>query len=409
MLKEMCYVIDLENKPLSPTNYNKGCYLVRKKRAKIVSRLPFVIQLNKIIENIDDNLCIIGIDTGAKYTGLALVEQCNTKNKVLFKGTLNHPQDVKKKMELRRGERRYRRSHKRYRKARFNNRASSRRIGRLPNSIKCNKDEILKVIDKLSKFLRINLVIIEDVQIDIRRLVDGKNVYKWQYQKSNRLDNNIRLATLIRDNNTCMMCSCKNTAMEVHHIKPRKFNGADILSNLITLCKECHKKVTSIEEQYEKLLYAKINGKNINTKDSMRAMQGKTYLKSNIECSYLTQLTYGCDTANKRQDWNIKKSHSNDAIVITGLQINQNDCEVKDWQIKPLRSKKKNKVEEVEGFRHRDYVSYLDSKNILHKGYVTAMYVDKKQINVQTHDKHLKRCGYKRCKLIQRPKSIIFA
>lgn len=271
MLKKLCYVIDSKNQPLSPTKHNKGWFLLRKGKAKLVSILPFVIKLNKKVV-IDNNICICGIDSGSKHTGIAIIEQCKNKNKVLFKGTLEHPQDVKKKMELRKVHRRYRRSHKRYRKARFDNRASSKKIGRLPNSIKCNKDEILRNINKLSKFLRISKIIIEDVKIDIRKLTDNK-IYKWQYQKSNRLDENLRMATLIRDNYTCKICNIKNTKLEVHHIKARKYGGADTISNLITLCSnKCHPLVTNKEKEYEELLYSKIKGKNINFSDVQRVM-----------------------------------------------------------------------------------------------------------------------------------------
>lgn len=409
MLKELCYVVDLNNQPLSPTNFNKGWYLVRKNKATLVSRLPFVIKLCRAIKNINDNLVICGIDTGAKYTGISLIEQCDTKNKVLFKGTINHPQDVKKKMELRLGQRRYRRSHKRYRKARFNNRKSSRKKGRIPNSIKCNKDEILRVINKLSKFLRIDLVIIEDVQIDIRSLVDDKKVYKWQYQKSNRLDNNIRLATLMRDNHKCQMCGKVNTVLDVHHITPRRLQGSDTLGNLVSLCRNCHSEVTGKEMDYSDKLYKKINGKNVNTKDSTRCMQGKTYLRKNLDLLYPTQLTYGSDTANKRQDWNIEKSHANDAICICGLKITYEDCEIKDWTIKPLRSNKKSKIEEVCGFMHRDYIKYTKKDKTTLVGYIIALDDNKKTCSFVGMDgKDYRRYGLGRCKLIQRPKSINF-
>jgi len=54
-----------------------------------------------------------------------------------------------------------------------------------------------------------------------------------------------------RDNHTCQICSYVSggdTILDVHHIKPiREFNGdwklANSLSNLITLCRECHVKV----------------------------------------------------------------------------------------------------------------------------------------------------------------------
>lgn len=409
MSEELCYVIDSNNQPLSPTKYNKGWFLVRKGRATLVSRLPFIIKLNKEIIT-DDNWCICGIDSGAKHTGFAVIEQCQTKNKILFKGTLEHPQDVKKKMELRRGYRRYRRSHKRYRKARFNNRASSKTIGRLPNSIKCNKDEILRTINKLSKFLRISEVIIEDVKIDIRRLTDGK-LYKWQYQKSNRLDENLRIATLMRDNYTCKMCGAKNTKLEAHHIKARKYGGADTIGNLITLCSnKCHPIVTGKEKEYEELLYSKIKGKNIKFSDAQRVMQGKKYLQNEILKKYPLSLTYGSDTANKRMDWSIPKTHSNDACVITNLKISGKDCDVKDWVMKPIRNKKKNKVESLNGFKHRDIIQYTKKNGEKYIGYITSIDLNKNTISFTDFTGNVfKRYGIKSCKLIQRPKNIMFA
>lgn len=259
---ELCYVIDSRKVPLSPTNYNNGYRLIRKGKAKMISKMPFVIRLIREQDNTDLSQIVGGIDTGALYTGVGLIQECKTKNKIVFKGTINHPQDVKKKMELRKGYRRYRRSHKRYRKARFNNRASSKRLGRLPNSIKCNKDEIIRVLDKLSNFIKLSKVIIEDVQIDIRRLTNGK-LYSWQYQKSNRLDENLRKATLMRDSHTYKMCGAKNIRLEAHHVIPRRYNGMDSLDNLITLCHSCHDKVTGKEMEYSETLYKMINGKNI--------------------------------------------------------------------------------------------------------------------------------------------------
>ena len=44
-MTELCYVIDINGNKLSPTNYNKGWILLRKKKAKLISRLPFAIKL----------------------------------------------------------------------------------------------------------------------------------------------------------------------------------------------------------------------------------------------------------------------------------------------------------------------------------------------------------------------------
>ena len=47
-------------------------------------------------------------------------------------------------------------------------------------------------------------------------------------------------------------------------------------------------------------------------------------------------LTTGGDTSNKRIDWNIDKTHSNDAICITDLEVSSSLCNIKDWIIKPI-------------------------------------------------------------------------
>jgi 5-methylcytosine-specific restriction endonuclease McrA len=400
-MTEYCFVQDYNGKQLSPTKINKGWYLIRKQRAALVLKYPMVIRLKKEVpdEEQDTSKFIVGIDDGSKSVGIAIVQKCKTKNKVVFKGTIEQRQDVRHLMDVRRGYRRYHRQHKRYRKARFDNCASSKREGRLAPSIKQKKDAVLRVVNRLEKWCPINKIILEDVQIDIRALQDGK-LYSWQYQKSNRLDENLRMATLIRDKYTCQECGKKNCELQAHHIVPRRSYGNNSTYNLITLCKKCHDKTKGCEEKFIEKYQEKIKGKNINFSDAMHVMQGKTYLRQALNDIAPLKLTVGSETANKRIDWGIEKSHSNDAIVITGLR--PDTCNIKKWTIKPMRRQSKAKGVEVEGFRHRDFVSYTDSKNIIYRGYVTALYTDKKQMNIQSPEKHLKRCGYKRCKLLER-------
>ena len=49
------FVIDPDNKPLSPTKINKAWYMVRKKKAILVSKYPMVIKLNHTIP--EDEIC----------------------------------------------------------------------------------------------------------------------------------------------------------------------------------------------------------------------------------------------------------------------------------------------------------------------------------------------------------------
>ena len=95
-----------------------------------------------------------------------------------------------------------------------------------------------------------------------------------------------------------------------------------------------------------------INGENIRFDYAQHVMQGKTYLRNELSKLGELVLTKGGDTANKRIDWDIEKSHSNDAIVINDL---------------------------------------------------TAMYPEKKQCNIAiTEGKILKRYGIKSCNLLSR-------
>ena len=395
------FVLDANGKQLAPTKEQKAWYLIRKKRATLVSKYPMVIQLNKEIPN--DEICTdeirCGIDDGGLHVGIALVQKCQTKNKVLFKGTIEQRNDVKHLMEVRRGYRHYHRYHKRFRQARFNNRSSSKRKGRIAPSILQKRQATLRVINQLNKWINITDYWLEDVSIDIRALTDGYKSYGWQYQKSNRLDENIRKAVILRDGCKCMECGKSNCKLEVHHIKPRRMNGSNTLSNLITLCETCHQKTEGKEEQYMEHYFDILKSSdNKNLDYASHVMIGKTWLREQLSMIGLLYLTSGGDTANKRIDWNIAKSHSNDAICITDLQ--PDSCDVKEWTIKPMRRQSKAKTDSVLGIKHRDLVEYTFKNGKTHRGYVTALYPELNALNFQSPTKHCKKVNARKCKLL---------
>ena len=202
------FVLDAAGKTLSPTKEQKAWFFVRKKRAKLISKYPLVIQLCRIIS--DDEICTdeirCGIDDGGLHVGIAVVQRCKKKNKVLFKGTIEQRDDVKHLLCIRRGYRRHRRYQKRYRQVRFNNRIASTRKGRIAPSILQKRQATMRVIYRLQKWIKITSYWLEDVEIDIRALTDGCKLYKWQYQQSNRLDENIRKAVILRDGCKCVEC-----------------------------------------------------------------------------------------------------------------------------------------------------------------------------------------------------------
>lgn len=398
---EYCFVVDINNKPLAPTKVNRGWYLIRKEKAKLKSKFPMVIQLVREINNNDINTDIVcGIDDGSLHVGIALVQKCKTKNKLVFKGTIEQRQDVKKLMDLRREYRKYHRYHKRYRKARFNNRASSKRKGRLAPSIKQKKDSILRVLYQLNKWINIQEYHLEDVAIDIRAMTDNYKPYGWQYQKSNRLDENLRKAAILRDNCTCQECGRKNCKLEVHHIRARRYGGADTIGNLITLCEKCHQKIEGREKEFEERYFNKIKSKPKRFDYATHVMQGKNFLREEISKLGILNLTIGGDTANKRIEWDIEKSHSNDAVCVINLY--PDTCNIKEWTIKPMRRQSKAKTDNVLGVKHRDLVSYIYKNGERHTGYVTALYPELNALNFQSPTKHCKKVNVKKCKLIWR-------
>lgn len=388
---EYCFVVDKNNRLLAPTKVNKGWYLIRKGRAKLKSKYPMVIQLKKEVELDEDDksYMVCGIDDGSAHVGLAIVQKCPTKNKVIFKGTIEQRQDVKHLMDVRRGYRRYHRYHKRYRQARFNNRSSSKRTCRLAPSIKQKKDAILRVLYQLNRWIDIQEYYLKDVCIDIRAMTDDYKPYRWQYQKSNRLDENLRKATILRDGCRCQECGKSNCMLEVHHIRARKYGGANTIGNLITLCPSCHQKTEGREQDFEEKYFNMIKSSPKRFDYAMHVMQGKTYLRKKISELGILHLTTGGDTANKRVEWDIEKSHSNDAICIAdGIP---DTCDVKEWIIKPMRRKSKAKTDNVLGIRHRDLVSYTPRGKSSVTRYVTALYPDSYQINMTSHNKQYKR------------------
>ena len=133
--KKYSFVLDSKGKRLAPCNTNKAWILIRKKKARLLQKYPMAIQLNYEVELKEESEIVCGIDDGSKHVGISLVQKCKTYNKPVLKGTIELRQDVKNLMDIRKNYRKYHRYHKRYRQSRFNNRASSKRLGRIPPSI----------------------------------------------------------------------------------------------------------------------------------------------------------------------------------------------------------------------------------------------------------------------------------
>ena len=263
----------------------------------------------------------VGIDKGSHITGVS----CVANGRILMSGEIHHRVDIKDKMDARRANRRNRRNRKWYRPKRFLNRASSRKSGRLPPSIKANVEEVIRVVRRIP--LPISHIVIEDVQVDIARLNDPKRkdsetlsprLIGKAYQQSNRLDENLRIATLMRDGFRCTQCEKKKTRLDAHHILWKEHGGKDTIENLITLCKACHRKV------HQGTLQLDVEGvSGFNDGIAQRTMQGKTYLYKELSKQASLDKVFGYQISAYRKSLSLPKTHYIDALCVATYQTGE--------------------------------------------------------------------------------------
>ena len=242
----LVYVLKQNGQPFMPTErFGKVRRLLKEGKAKVVRRDPFTIRLLYEPETNVVQECYCGVDTGSRHVGVAVVGN----DRVLYQSQTELRNDIKKKMDKRRGFRRGRRIRKtRYRKCRFLNRKNSIRKDKLPPSVKHKVQAHTDEIEFCKKILPVSYLVLEVSQFDTALMKNpsliNEKIKHWGYQQGfNYGYSSRRSAILHRDNYTCQCCGKKNCRLEVHHIKFRSNGGTDDEENFITLCEDCHKGV----------------------------------------------------------------------------------------------------------------------------------------------------------------------
>ena len=237
------YVISQDGQSLMPTSrFGKVRRLLRDNKAKVIRRCPFTIKLLYEPERLVVQEIVLGQDTGSKYVGTA----CVANDRVQYQSEVTLRDDIKKKIDRRRGLRRNRRQRKtRYRKPRFLNRTNSTKKDRLPPSVRSKVQAHVDEIEFCKTILPVSKLVFETGKFDTQLMEKPwLQKYKWAYQKGVNYDfANARAHALDRDNYTCQCCGKKHVRLEVHHIIFRSLGGSDELDNLITLCEKCHKAI----------------------------------------------------------------------------------------------------------------------------------------------------------------------
>ena len=305
----MVYVINKDGQPLMPMErHGKVRRLLRDKKAKVVRRCPFTIQLlydtTTIIQEVT-----LGVDVGSRTIGLS----ATTKKKVLFEAEVILRNDIVDLLSTRREMRKIRRNRKtRYRKVRFNNRKKS--DGWLTPSVRQKIESHINIIGKLHQMLPIRKVIVEVASFDIQK-IKNPDIQGKQYQEGEQLGFwNVREYVLFRDGHICQCCKgkSKDKVLNVHHIESRK-TGGDAPNNLITLCETCHTKYHKGEIFLPKRIH---RGMKFSDATFMGIMQWNLY--NTLKDMYPdVKLTYGYITKYVRIQHRLQKTHYIDARCIS--------------------------------------------------------------------------------------------
>lgn len=302
----MIYVRSKEGKALMPSERGGRIgYLLRHGKAHVVSRVPFVVQLDYESTTYAQEVSL-GIDAGSKHIGVS----ASSEKKELLAAQVELRNDVTKRLSTRRELRLTRRNRKtRYRKCRFDNR--KRKDGWLAPSVEQKVESHLKVIRLVHGLLPITKTTIEVGQFDAQK-IKNTDIKGEEYQQGEQMGFwNVREYVLARDGHKCVHCKgkSKDTILNVHHLESRK-TGGNTPSNLVTLCETCH-------NAYHRGEFELKIKRGVSLRDAavMNIMRWAVYERANAEFGNV-HLTYGYITKHTRIENGIVKTHAADAFCI---------------------------------------------------------------------------------------------
>jgi hypothetical protein len=300
-------VINKHEQPLMPTTPRKARLLLSSKKAKIVGRDPFTIQLIYGSSGYRQEVNL-GIDTGYQNIGFSAI----TDSEELIGGELKLLEDVSERNAERATYRRQRRNRLRHRIKRFDNRR--RKEGWLAPSIQHKFDTHIKLIERINSRLPITKIIIETAKFDIQK-INNPDIEGKEYQQGEQLGYyNLTCYIRHRDNYQCQNPNCKGKSdiLQIHHIgywkkKPDRSNRP---GNLITLCEKCH---TPANHKKGKFLFG--------WEPKVKSFKPETFMSTiyhKLLDAFHGKQAYGYETKFYREKLELPKTHQNDAFVIAG-------------------------------------------------------------------------------------------
>jgi hypothetical protein len=118
----------------------------------------------------------------------------------------------------------------------------------------------------------------------------------------------------MRDGYQCQHCGKDSVRLEAHHLIFRAHGGKDTLTNLVTLCEQCH------HQLHEGKITLKVTGvSGYLDQIAQRSMQGKTHLYTTLSMLAALTTVFGYETATYRNYRKLPKTHIVDALCIATL------------------------------------------------------------------------------------------
>lgn len=238
------FVLDQNKRPLDPIHPARARQLLRNEKAAVFRTFPFTLILRQPCPDTPIQNLKVKIDPGAKFTGLAVVNE--SSGEVVFASIIKHRGfQIRDALTSRRQLRRSRRNRKtRYRQARFLNR--TRPEGWLPPSLISRVENTLTWVRRLIKFCPISSIAVELVKFDTQ-LMQDVNISGIAYQQGTLMGYEVREFLLERWQRQCAYCSVKDVQLEIEHIQPRSKGGSDRISNLTLACHPCNQKKRNLD------------------------------------------------------------------------------------------------------------------------------------------------------------------
>lgn len=337
---------------MMPCTQRKARILLKDGKARIYQYNPFTIQLCYATGEAKQE-SHIGIDTGSRHIGIAV----RSEDKVFFKAEVELRQDVKSNLDKRRLYRKDRRKRKnRYRKARFLNRRKPDKW--LPPSLQNRVNHTFRWIDRISALVPNPVLHIEAGKFDTAQMI-RPDIQGVDYQQGQTFNfYNVRYFVFARDHYTCQCCrKATGKILQTHHIVYRSNGGTDRADNLITVCTDCH----TLQNHKEGGIFYQWQKKHKRVRE-YKEPPFMNSLRKRICMQYPEAvIMYGFETAQKRREVNLDKTHYNDAIIVTGITSIMENPD--DWLLIRQFRKKKRSLHEATARKGRKEPNRMQKRN----------------------------------------------